>query len=418
MGRSGEDGTIPDGWQMVRLGDVAAMDQGGTPPKNNSEYWDGHIPFITGADLTEFRIGQRNARAFLTTGGLYSGSTVACEVGTLLLATRTRVGLAGMAAEKVGVSQDITSLIPNGRAHGEYLCRALIRMAPSLRRRARGTTIQGIARNDVASLPLLLPPLQEQRRIAAVLDAIDDAIERADEAITATERLRDALLHDLLSHGVPGWHSEWRDAPGLGTIPADWEVVRLGDVAEVKSGVGFPLSRQGRRDGVYPFIKVSDMTLEGNETYIRSANNYVDLEDVDELGADVFAPGAIVFPKVGAAIATNKKRVLTVPTIIDNNMAGVTVADARRCNSRFLHLWFESIDIFQFANVSAVPSITGSRLKRVFIPLPTLSEQQITVALLDGTDKAIEQTREERDGLRKLKASVADALLSGRMRME
>ena len=44
--------------------------------------------------------------------------------------------------------------------------------------------------------------------------------------------LRDALLHRLLTRGVPGWHSEWKDVRGLGTIPASWDVVRLGDVAE------------------------------------------------------------------------------------------------------------------------------------------------------------------------------------------
>ena len=103
-------------------------------------------------------------------------------------------------------------------------------------------------------------------------------------------------------------------------MPDGWEVVRLGDIAQVRSGVGFPLNRQGRRNGAYPFIKVSDMNLGGNETYIRSANNYVDQQDASELGATVFPPGTVVFPKVGAAIATNKKRALTVPTIIDNNM--------------------------------------------------------------------------------------------------
>ena len=46
----------------------------------------------------------------------------------------------------------------------------------------------------------------------------------------ATERLRDALLHELLTRGVPGWHIEWKEVPGMGTIPSDWEVVRLGDV--------------------------------------------------------------------------------------------------------------------------------------------------------------------------------------------
>ena len=79
----------------------------------------------------------------------------------------------------------------------------------------------------------LLPPLEEQRAIAAVLDSIDEAIERTEEVIAATERLRDALLHDLLTRGLPGRHTEWKQVRGLGTIPACWDVVRLGDVAGI-----------------------------------------------------------------------------------------------------------------------------------------------------------------------------------------
>ena len=177
-------------------------------------------------------------------------------------------------------------------------------------------------------------------------------------------------------------------------VPDGWQVVPLGDVAEVRSGVGFPLERQGRRSGTYPFIKVSDMNLGGNETYIRTANNFVDEADVRELGATVFVPGTVVFPKVGAAIATNKKRALTVPTIIDNNIVGITVSDATRCDARFLHAWFESVSLERFANVSAVPSITGSRLKKEAIVLPPLAEQRAIAAVLDAIDEAIERTEE------------------------
>ena len=56
----------PEGWQMSYLGDVTSAQQGGTPSKSHKEYWDGDIPFVTGADLTEFRIGRDNARYFLT----------------------------------------------------------------------------------------------------------------------------------------------------------------------------------------------------------------------------------------------------------------------------------------------------------------------------------------------------------------
>ena len=105
--------------------------------------------------------------------------------------------------------------------------------------------------------PVSLPPLPEQRAIAGVLDSIDEAIESAEAVIVATERLRDALLHELLTRGVPGWHTEWKDVPGIGTIPTDWEVVRLGDKIEdgPTNGIYKPDSEYG--SGIW-LIRIGD----------------------------------------------------------------------------------------------------------------------------------------------------------------
>ena len=84
---------VPDGWRSVRLGKVVRFQQGGTPSKARPEFWDGDIPFVTGADLKGNHITRDNARSFLTKAGVLSGGTTICEEGALLLATRTRVGL-------------------------------------------------------------------------------------------------------------------------------------------------------------------------------------------------------------------------------------------------------------------------------------------------------------------------------------
>lgn len=78
-----------------------------------------------------------------------------------------------------------------------------------------------------------LPPLAEQRAIATVLDAIGEAIEAATAVVEAAERASEALLAELLARGLPGRHASWRETPDLGTLPACWDVMRLGDVAEV-----------------------------------------------------------------------------------------------------------------------------------------------------------------------------------------
>ena len=415
---------IPKGWRVVRLGDVAEVRSGIGFPLNRQGRRNGAYPFIKVSDMT-----LRGNETYIRSANNYVDEKDANELGANIFVSGTivfpKVGAAIATNKKraltaptiidnnmVGITVSDTQRCDARFLHGWFESIDLTQLA-------NVSVVPSITGSRLKREFVLLPPLSEQRAIAAVLDSIDDAIEGTEAVIAATERLRDALLHELLTRGVPGWHTEWKEAPGVGTIPADWEVVRLGDVAEVQGGVGFPLERQGRQTGIFPFIKVSDMNLSGNETHIRMANNYVDQKDVDELAANVLPSGTIVFPKVGAAIATNKKRLITTPTVIDNNMVGVTVmaVSRLRCSTEFLYRWFESVDIFEFANVSAVPSITASRLKRAFIPFPLLEEQRATANLLDGVDVTLVAARRERKGLQLLKESTADALLSGRMRM-
>ena len=129
--------------------------------------------------------------------------------------------------------------------------------AVSLENATTGQAYPAVRPADVTSYELPLPPLPEQRAIAAVLDSIDDAIERTEAVIAATEQLRDSLLHQLLTLGVPGWHTEWKEVLGLGTIPVGWEVVRLGDVAQVERGKFAHRPRNEPRfyGGDIPFIQ-------------------------------------------------------------------------------------------------------------------------------------------------------------------
>ena len=399
-------------------GDVAELKQGGTPRKSRPEYWGGHIPFVTAADLTEFRIGRRNARSFLTDEGLRSGDTVVCEPGFLLVATRTAVGLGGMAAETMGASQDITCLVANGQVDSEYLCRTLIRQAPSLQRKARGTTIQGITREDVTSLSVLLPPLSEQRAIAAVLDSIDEAIERTEAVIATTERLRDALLHELLTRGVPGWHSEWKEAPGLGTIPASWAVVRLGEVLESTTyGTNEPLGTRGEMV-VLRMNNLQNGELDLSE--VRRAD--LSKKEVHELN---LVRGDILFNRTNSLDLVGKVGVVrNLPELISFASYLIRLRTvASRANSFWLSalLWSSNCQsrIRKFATPGvSQANINPTSLGSLTIPLPPLQEQEATAKLLDRVDVTLAAARREREGLQLLKESTADALLTGRVRVE
>ena len=401
---------IPEGWRLVRLGDVVRFKQGGTPSKARPEFWDGEIPFVTGADLRETRISRDNARSFLTNEGLHSGATAICKEGALLLATRTRVGLVGIAAEMMGASQDITLLAPTDAADQSYLYRTLLNNADLLQQRSRGTTIQGVSREDIDSLPILLPPLTEQRAIAAVLDAIDDAIERTDAVITATEQLRDSLLHELLTRGVPGWHTEWKEAPELGTIPADWEVVRLGEVVTVASGQSDP--KAAKFQGSL-FVAPDDIE--------SGTGRLINRRTVAEAHA---ISGKYRFDKFEVLYSKIRPYLMKVYRPHESGLCSADIYPLRpksMLEAAYLALALLSLPFTDYTRTcsdrTGIPKINRIDLFKYRLTLPSLPEQRTIAAMLDGVAGTIARARGERDRFRSLKEATADALLTGRVRV-
>ena len=171
-----------------------------------------------------------------------------------------------------------------------------------------------------------------------------------------------------------------------------WPKVKLGDVAVVGSGSGFPTIYQGDTEGVYPFYKVSDMNIIGNEKHMSSANNYITEEVRNKLRAKVFVKGSIIFPKIGAAIATNKKRILTIPSCVDNNVMVVTpIVD--KLNPRYLYHLFQSINLSVFASSSNPPSMRKTTVEDFRFSLPPLGEQKRIAAILDKADEIKRETK-------------------------
>ena len=281
-----------------------------------------------------------------------------------------------------------------------------------------GTTRAKLTQGDLVRMEIALPPLHEQRAISDVLDSIDAAIERTEAVIAATETLRDSLLHELLTRGVPGWHTEWKDVPGIGTIPADWEVVRLGDgVVHVGSGV---TPRGGK--SVYTPSGI---------TFLRSQNVHFDglrLENVVRIPPETdkamarsrVQPNDVLLNITGASIG----RCTVVPS--DFGPANVNqhvciIRTSDQFNPRYVWKWLSTPrsqkEIDDIQTGQSRQGLNYQQVRQLSIALPPRSEQDAFVEILSGLDATIAEAKREQDGLRSLKESTADALLTGEARI-
>jgi len=125
------------------------------------------------------------------------------------------------------------------------------------------------------------------------------------------------------------------------------------------------------------------MNLPGNETEMLNETNSISEETRRILGAATFPKGSVIFPKVGGAIATNKKRLIARDSCVDNNVMGV-IPDTDKIDSRLLFYFFLEHDLSEFANDAGLPSIKKTTVEDWLIGIvPPLPEQQRIVGILD-----------------------------------
>lgn len=117
-------------------------------------------------------------------------------------------------------------------------------------------------------------------------------------------------------------------------------------------------------------IKVSDMNLPENQKYIVTTSHW--LEDTKY---DLLPVNSIIFPKRGAAIATNKKRFTKIPCLIDNNCMGISVVEENKLNPRYLFEFLQQFDLSSISNSAGIALINNPDIKGVKIPLPPLAIQ-------------------------------------------
>lgn len=159
-------------YQYKKLDEVCKFLNGGTPSKENADYFNGNIPWITGADITSFLV--RKVRSFITEKAVKDSATNLVSEGTVLLVTRTSVGKVAVAGMPLCFSQDITAIRNDEKQLDKsFLIYFLKTKEPYFKQSARGATIGGITREVVSQVEIPLPSLDEQKRIAAILDKAD-----------------------------------------------------------------------------------------------------------------------------------------------------------------------------------------------------------------------------------------------------
>lgn len=195
-----------------------------------------------------------------------------------------------------------------------------------------------------------------------------------------------------------------------------WEEKIIKEVCELKSGTTISTNLE-RSEGDVLYVKVGDMTLPENEVEINTSSRFVNSNEIKS--NQIIPNGSIIFPKRGGAIATNKKRKIIKPTIVDLNT--MAIIPGNKIDADYFFHWFQLIDLNSISNGTSIPQINNYSFDDVKIPFPKSKETQQTIvrqldALRAETQKLEAVYQKKIDDLEELKKSILQKAFAGELR--
>lgn len=219
-----------------------------------------------------------------------------------------------------------------------------------------GAVVPKLTQKSLFSIPIPIPPIAEQERIVAELDLLQGIIEKKKEQLKAYDQLAQSIFYTMFGDPV--------------TNEKGWEPSTIGDCCILKSGNS---DANNSSLGTLPYVKVGDMNMHGNETYINTSSTFVDREENKK---NIFPVGTTIFPKRGGAILTNKKRITNIEICCDLNVMGV-IPNQERLHPLYIYFYFLNIDFVIFGGTgSTIPQINNHNIAPMKIAIPPLSLQQ------------------------------------------
>lgn len=235
-------------WTRAPLADVAEIVSGATPKTSVESYWEGGIPWATPKDLSSLTgpyIGSTPRT--ITAAGLASCGANVLPAGSVLFSSRAPIGHVAINTVPMATNQGFKSMVPkDGHLDAKYLFHWLKANRSYLEGLGNGATFKEVSKAVVSRVEIPLPPLEEQRRIAAILDRADALRAKRREAIARLEELPQSIFTHMFGDTTEG-NSRYESLP-----LAQW----IDPARPITYGI---LKPGPDTDGGVPYVRVADM---------------------------------------------------------------------------------------------------------------------------------------------------------------
>lgn len=327
-----------------------------------------------------------------------SGDVLLCTVRPGLM-SHAKIGRVD---RKLVCSTGFAVLRPKLSEDSSYIYQQLFsdQVAAQYRALETGSNYPALNERDIETIRLYTPNASERTRIARILDTADALIAAAGAVVAKLRQVREGLLHDLLTRGLapngqlrdPAANpKQFKDSP-LGRIPREWEVRRLGDAIEMRSGDGLT-GEQINEAGEFPVYGGNG--LRGFTERFTHDGDYVLIGRQGALCGNICIASGRFYATEHAVVCTPK--VAANPVWLANVL--------------------ERMNLNRFSESSAQPGLAVGKISNLPLALPSKPEQDSIASLLATHDRLIAAEQTELTKLRQLKSGLMTDLLEGRVRV-
>lgn len=217
-------------WKLVKIGDIGEVVGGGTPSTKCSDYYGGDIPWITPKDLSNFRNRYiSRGERMISKLGLENSSARMLPPFSVLFTSRAPIGYIAIAKNELCTNQGFKSIIPDPKKCNALFLYYLLKYKKNdIELIANGSTFQEVSGTALKNFEVSIPPLDEQRKIAGILSALDDKIELNNKINRNLEAQAQAIFKSWFVDFEPFKNGKFIDSE-LGKIPEYWQVVKFSE---------------------------------------------------------------------------------------------------------------------------------------------------------------------------------------------
>lgn len=411
-----------DGWVKGTLGDLCSIEIGGTPSRNNPDFWDSGKEtsnhWVSIKDLSG-RVVSETAEK-ITDLGVRNSNVKRQKAGTVLLSFKLSIGRVAFAGNDLFTNEAIAGL-RSDTLNPEFLYYGLQQwdLLQNVDQAIKGATLN---KEKLKQIEFEYPASKnEQTQIATILSTLDRAIEQAEAIIAKQQRIKAGLMQDLLTKGIDehgvirseATH-QFKDST-LGRIPVEWEVKPIGEVFTMQLGKMLskkavegkaPFPYLGNKNVQWDYVDLDEL-LEMDFT--ERERQKFELLDDDILVCEGGEVGRTALWRGEQENCYFQKAIHRLRPIDDQYLP--------RLFPRFMRHAISTGALLNFTSQTSIAHLTQEQLAMLPIPVPKIEEQDRIAEAFDRLDECSCLESSRLGKMQSIKAGLMHDLLTGTVRV-